>query len=152
MFTFFYGTQVHQDAILPVCCIDLEFCFLTKLFYVFKAIREMREHYMKKLAILRGMHAKQWEEFLQLDAQRQHQRARQQMSGSGFGGGYKQASYSDYDGSSTNPHFAGPNLPMDSRGRYPSPVENYPPSRPHDTYSDFQRQRREDIGKAYHRY
>lgn len=116
-----------------------------------EAVREMRENYMKKLAILRGTHAKQWEEFLQLDAERQHQRARQQMSSSGFGG-YKQASYSDYDGSSANPHYAGANIPMDSRGRYPNPVENYPPSRPHDTYSEFQRQRREDFGKAYHRY
>uniref|UniRef100_A0A5B7C190 CCHC-type domain-containing protein n=1 Tax=Davidia involucrata TaxID=16924 RepID=A0A5B7C190_DAVIN len=116
-----------------------------------EAVREMRENYMKKLAILRGMHAKQWEEFLQLDAQRRQQRARQKMSTSGFGG-YKQPSYPEYDSSAGNPHYAGANLPMDSRGRYPNPMENYPSSRPHDTYGDFQRQRREDYGKAYNRY
>lgn len=105
---------------------------------------------MKKLAILRGTHARQWDEFLQLDAQRHQQQARQQMSALGFGG-YKQHSYSDYDGSSANPRYAGTNLPMDSRARYPNHVENYP-SRPHDTYGEFQRQRREDFGKAYNRY
>ncbi|XP_043724992.1 uncharacterized protein LOC122671687 isoform X1 [Telopea speciosissima] len=111
-----------------------------------EAIREMRENYMKKLAILRGMHAKQWEEFLQLDIQRQ--RARQHMSASGFGG-YNHPSYSDYSRSSGNPSFAGANLPMDSRGRYPYPVENYPTSKPHDAYGEFQRQRHEDFGKAF---
>ncbi|KAJ4727842.1 Zinc knuckle CCHC-type family protein [Melia azedarach] len=115
-----------------------------------ETIREMRETYMKKLTQLRGMHAKQWEEFLQLDAQRHQQQAREQMSASGFGG-YKQHNYSGYDGSSTNPHYAGASLPMDSRGRYPNPMENYP-SRPHDTYGGFQRQRREEFGKAYNRY
>ncbi|KAK9282045.1 hypothetical protein L1049_004957 [Liquidambar formosana] len=116
-----------------------------------EAVREMRENYMKKLAILRGMHTKQWEEFLQLDTQRRQQRAHQQMSTSGFGG-YKQPSYPEYESSSANNHYAGGNLPMDSRGRYPHSMENYPSSRPHDTYGEFQRQRREDFGKAYNRY
>ncbi|KAF3972048.1 hypothetical protein CMV_004401 [Castanea mollissima] len=61
-----------------------------------EAIREMRENYMKQLASLRGTHAKQWEEFLQLDAQRRQQQPRQPMPTSGFGG-YKQHGYSDYD-------------------------------------------------------
>ncbi|GKU87059.1 hypothetical protein SLEP1_g1510 [Rubroshorea leprosula] len=104
---------------------------------------------MKKLAMLRGSQAKQWEDFLKFDAQRRQQQARQQMSASGFGA-YKQQAYSEYDGSSVN-HHAGANLPMDSRGRYPTPMENYS-SRPHDSYSEFQRQRREDFGKAYNRY
>ncbi|XP_012082929.1 uncharacterized protein LOC105642644 isoform X2 [Jatropha curcas] len=114
-----------------------------------ETIREMRENYMKKLAILRGTHTRQWEEFLQLDAQRRQQ-ARQQMPASGFSG-YKQHAFSDYDGSSANPHYTGAGLPMDSRARYPNHVENYPP-RPHDSYGEFQRQRREDFGKAYNRY
>lgn len=96
------------------------------------------------------MHAKQWDEFLQLDIQKR-QRARQHMSASGFGG-YNHPSYSDYDRSSGNPSYTGSNLPMDSRGRYSYPVENYPNSRPHDSYSEFQRQRHEDFGKAYNRY
>ncbi|PQQ21938.1 uncharacterized protein Pyn_38356 [Prunus yedoensis var. nudiflora] len=45
--------------------------------------REMRENYMKKLGTLRGMHAKQWEDFIQIDAQRHQQQANQQMSTSG---------------------------------------------------------------------
>ncbi|KAM4085982.1 hypothetical protein ACJW30_10G068000 [Castanea mollissima] len=115
-----------------------------------EAIREMRENYMKQLASLRGTHAKQWEEFLQLDAQRRQQQPRQPMPTSGFGG-YKQHGYSDYDGTSANPHYAGANLAMDSRSRYPNPMENYS-SRPNENFSDFQRQRREDYGKVYNRY
>ncbi|KAF8394697.1 hypothetical protein HHK36_020914 [Tetracentron sinense] len=114
------------------------------------AVREMRENYMKKLAILRVMHAKQWEEFLQLDIQRR-QRARLNISASGFGG-YNYSSYSDYDRSSGNTHHVGADLSVDSRSRYPHPVENYPSSRPRDAYGDFQRQRHEDFDKAYNQY
>ncbi|KAK2649716.1 hypothetical protein Ddye_017205 [Dipteronia dyeriana] len=114
-----------------------------------ETIKEMRENKMKKLTLLRGVHAKQWEDFLQVDAQRRQQQARQQMSDSGYGG-YKQHNYPDYDGE-PNAHYAESSLPMDSRGRYPNPIENYP-SRPHDTYGEFQRQRRDDFGKPYNRY
>ncbi|KAK1559037.1 hypothetical protein Q3G72_009873 [Acer saccharum] len=114
-----------------------------------ETIKEMRESNMKKLTSLRGVHAKQWEDFLQVDAQRRQQQARQQMSASGYGG-YKQHNYPDYDGE-PNAHYAGASLPMDSRNRYPNPIENYP-SRPHDTYGEFQRQRRDDFGKPYNRY
>lgn len=116
-----------------------------------EAVRETRENYMKRLAILRGIHAKQWEEFLQLDAQRRQLRARQQMSTSAYGG-YKQPGYSEYDSSGGNSHYAGANLPLESRGRYQNSVDNYPSSRSHDSYSDFQHQRHEDFGKAYNRY
>ncbi|XXG45428.1 hypothetical protein AAC387_Pa02g0512 [Persea americana] len=112
-------------------------------------IRELRESYMKKLAILRGMQAKQWEEFLQLDIQRQ-QRARQHMSASSYNT-YNHSSYSDYDQSSGNPPYGGTNLPVDSRSRYPY-SDNYSASRPHDTYGEFPRQRHEDFGKTYNRY
>ncbi|XP_044494277.1 uncharacterized protein LOC123217353 isoform X2 [Mangifera indica] len=116
-----------------------------------ETIREMRENYTKKLTHLRGMHAKQWEDFLQIEAQRRQQQVQEQMPISGFGG-YKQHNYSNYDGSSTNTHFAGASVPMDSRGRYTNPVENYHPSRSHDSYGGFQSQRREDFGKTYNRY
>ncbi|XP_058077955.1 uncharacterized protein LOC131226206 [Magnolia sinica] len=113
--------------------------------------RELRETYMKKLAILRGMHAKQWEEFLQLNMQRQ-QRAHQHVSAPSYDT-YNQPNYPDYDRSSGNPHYMGANVPMELRGRYPYPVENYSSSRPpHDSYSEFQRQRHEDYGKTYNRY
>ncbi|KAH1130309.1 hypothetical protein J1N35_001687 [Gossypium stocksii] len=115
-----------------------------------ETIKEMRENYIKKSAILRDTHTKQWEEFLQFDAQRRQQQARQQMSASSFGA-YKQQGYSEYDGLSVHAHYAGAGLPMDSRGRYPNPMENYS-SRLHDSYGEFQRQRREDFGKAYNRY
>lgn len=118
-----------------------------------EAVREMRENYMKKLAMLRDAHTKQWEEFLQLDVQRrqqEQQRTRQQTTGFG---GYKQSSYSEYDSpSATNPHYGGgANLGMDLRGGYPHPMENYS-SRSHDGYGEFQRQRRDDLGKTYNRY
>eukprot|EP00262_Sarcandra_glabra_P015504 TRINITY_DN4785_c0_g1_i1.p1 TRINITY_DN4785_c0_g1~~TRINITY_DN4785_c0_g1_i1.p1 ORF type:complete len:476 (+),score=96.60 TRINITY_DN4785_c0_g1_i1:169-1596(+) len=115
-----------------------------------ESIRELRETYMKKLAILRGMQAKQWEEFLQLDIQRR-QRARQNMSSSSFNT-YNHPSYSEYDRSSGNPHYTGSNMPSESRNRYPLSMENYSSSRPHDTYGEFQRQRHEDYGKTYNRY
>lgn len=105
---------------------------------------------MKKLAILRGRHTRLWEEFLQRDSQMHQQQAQQPIHVSGFGG-YKQDSYSEYDGSSANPHYAGASVPMDSRARYPNNVENYP-SRLHDTYGEFQRQKCDGFGKAYHRY
>ena len=104
---------------------------------------------MKKLAILRGTHAKQWEEFLHLDAQRRLQRTRQQISG--FGGS-KQPTYPEYDSPAGNAPYAGANIHMDSRGRYPNTTDNYASSRPHDTYGDFQRQRRENYEKTYNRY
>lgn len=105
---------------------------------------------MKKLTQVRAMHAKQWEEFLQIDGQRRQHQAREQMSAPGFSG-YKQHNYSSYDGSSTNSQYAGASFPMDSRGRYPNPMETYP-SRAQDTHGGFQRQKREEFGKAYNRY
>ncbi|TQE11478.1 hypothetical protein C1H46_002853 [Malus baccata] len=113
-----------------------------------EAIREIRESHMKKLAPLRGMHAKQWEDFLQLDAQRRQQQANQQMSTSGFGG-YKSHNYSEYDSSSANPQYARESLAMDSRSRYPNPnpMETYP-SRPRDNFGEFQRQRHEGYGRG----
>ncbi|XP_068660339.1 uncharacterized protein [Aristolochia californica] len=79
-----------------------------------EAVRELRESYMKKMALLRGMHAKQWEEFLQHDMQRR-QRAHQQMSASNYNA-YNHSTYSEYDRpSAANPHYPGNNLPMDSR-------------------------------------
>ena len=111
----------------------------------------MKESYMKKLAMLRGTHAKQWEQFLQLDAQRRQQRVRQQISTSEFGG-YKQPNYPEYNNPSGNSHYAGGSIPVDSRGRYPNPIDNYASSRPQDTYGDVQNQRRDDYGKAYNRY
>ncbi|CAN4127633.1 unnamed protein product [Withania somnifera] len=116
-----------------------------------EAIREVRENYMKKLAILRVEHAKQWDEFLQLDALRRQLVAGQRVSASGFGG-YNQQSHQEYENTAGNPHYSGPNLPMEPRGRYPNPMDNYHPSRPHDSYNDFQHQRRDDFGKAYNQY
>lgn len=106
---------------------------------------------MKKLAILRVEHAKQWEEFLQLDARRRQQLAGQHVSASGFGS-YNQQSYQEYENSAGNPHYSVPNVPVEPRGRYPNPMDIYHPSRPEDSYGDFQRQRRDDYGKAYNRY
>ncbi|KAK6941114.1 hypothetical protein RJ641_030645 [Dillenia turbinata] len=150
---------VHVVAAAIFCIVWCETCVIlrsSKLifdhsdFVKFKAIREMRENYMKKVSALRVVHAKKWEEFLQHDAQRQQQRARQHISTSGFGG-YKLSRYSEYDSTSSNPHYVGSNLPMDSRGRYPNPIDNYS-ARPHGNYGEFPRQRREDFGKAYNRY
>nr|XP_034911865.1 uncharacterized protein LOC118046889 isoform X1 [Populus alba]XP_034911866.1 uncharacterized protein LOC118046889 isoform X1 [Populus alba] len=115
-----------------------------------ETIREIGENYMQKLALLRSAHTRQWEEFLQQDAQMRQQQPRQPTSVSGFGG-YKQHSYSEYDASSATPHYAGTSLTMDSRPRYSNNMENYS-SRPHDTYGEFQHPRREAFGKAYNRY
>ncbi|XP_018432531.1 uncharacterized protein LOC108805075 [Raphanus sativus] len=124
-----------------------------------ETMRELRESYMKKLAGLRGMNAKQWEEFLQVDAQRrQEQQARQQqISGPSYGGSnYRQFPYAEFDdGYSSNPPppYAGNNVPMESEGRYPpNHVKNYPSRHQDNNYGGFQRQRREDYGKNFNRY
>lgn len=115
-----------------------------------EAVREMREDYMKRFGMLRAMHARQWEEFVQQrERQRQHQHQHQHMPpASGFGG-YKQ----EYDnaGAVGNPYMG-----MDLRARYPD-IDNYPPpppppSRSHENYGEFQHQRHQDYGKAYNRY
>ncbi|XP_027937247.1 uncharacterized protein LOC114191959 isoform X2 [Vigna unguiculata] len=66
-----------------------------------EAIKDLREKYMSKVGLVRATHAKQWEDFLQHDAQRFQQQAVQQMS-SGYRG-FKQQSFPEYDGSSVNP-------------------------------------------------
>ncbi|XP_031098214.1 uncharacterized protein LOC116002250 isoform X1 [Ipomoea triloba] len=116
-----------------------------------EVVREIRENYMKNLGILRGAYAKQREEFVQRDAQRRLQQANQHMPTSGFGHPYNQTGYPEYENSAGNAHYSGPNMPMDSRSRYPNPMESYPPSRPHDNYGDF-RQRRNDFGKTFNRF
>nr|AGV54731.1 hypothetical protein [Phaseolus vulgaris] len=113
-----------------------------------EAIRDLREKYMSKVGLVRATHAKQWEDFLQHDAQRRQQQAVQQMS-SGYRG-FKQQSFPEYDGSSVNPPpYAGANLPLDSRNRFSDNMETYT-TRPHDNFGEFHR--RGDFGKAYNRY
>ncbi|KAI3468947.1 hypothetical protein Pfo_025610 [Paulownia fortunei] len=113
-----------------------------------EAVREIRESCIKKVAMLKGTHANMWEEFLQLERQRRQQ-AHDQISASGFGG-YKQPSYPEFDNSSGSLYHSGSSI--HSRGRYPNAMDSYPSSRPHDTYDDFQRHRRDDFGKPYNRY
>lgn len=109
---------------------------------------------MKKLAGLRGMNAKQWDEFLQLDAQRRQQQARQQNSGLSYGNYRQFPPYTEFDdGYSSNPRpYGGNNVPMDSKARYPNHGDNYSSRHQDNNYGGFQRQRREDYGKAYSRY
>nr|DAD38308.1 TPA_asm: hypothetical protein HUJ06_008949 [Nelumbo nucifera] len=145
-------TVTFKDSVVSFC---FYLQFLTLLFAISDifcswTVRELGESYVQKLAILRGMHAKQWGEFLQFDVQRRQQ-ACQHLSAPTFGGGYKHPGFSDYDHTSSNPAYTGNNLPIDSRGRYPCALENYP-TKAHDTCGEFQRQRHEDFGKAYHRH
>ncbi|KAH1079002.1 hypothetical protein GYH30_053847 [Glycine max] len=113
-----------------------------------EAIRDLREKYMSKVSLVRVTHAKQLEEFLQLDAQRRRQQVSQQMS-SGYRG-FKQQSFPEYDGSTANPPtYAGSNIPLESRNRFSGNMETYP-NRPHDNFGEFHR--RGDFAKAYNRY
>ncbi|XP_061366194.1 uncharacterized protein LOC133309438 [Gastrolobium bilobum] len=112
-----------------------------------EAIRDLREKYVSKVALMRATHTKHWEEFLQLDAQRRQQQTIQPMP-SGYRG-YKQHNYSEYDGSTVNPTYAGTNLPLESRNRFSDTMESYP-TRAHDNFGEFQR--RGDFAKAYNRY
>ncbi|KAI4341643.1 hypothetical protein MLD38_026341 [Melastoma candidum] len=115
-----------------------------------EAIREIRENYMKKVAAARNAHAKQWEEFLQIDAQKLQQQAYMQMPGHGFGT-YKQQSYADFDGS-VNSHLLERGFSVGSRNGYQDPVDTTNPSRLPGGYGDFQQQRRDNYGKTYTRY
>ncbi|QCD98303.1 hypothetical protein DEO72_LG6g3022 [Vigna unguiculata] len=113
-----------------------------------EAIKDLREKYMSKVGLVRATHAKQWEDFLQHDAQRFQQQAVQQMS-SGYRG-FKQQSFPEYDGSSVNPPpYPGTNIPLDSRNRFSDNMEPYT-TRPHDNFGEFHR--RGDFAKAYNRY
>jgi hypothetical protein len=111
-----------------------------------EAVREMREGYMKKLAILRGKQAKQWEQFVQMSAFNQQQPPPGYDTPAppppNYGGG----------GGGSSGGGGGMNLAMESRGRYSNSMESYPSSRPQESYGDFQRQRQEDYGKTYNRY
>lgn len=116
-----------------------------------EVIRGLRETYMKRLDGLRGSHAKQWDEFLHLDAQRHQQQVhQQQMSTSGFGG-YQPSTFSEYD-SLRSQAYGGSNFHVEPRGQYTNPGENYPHSRPRDAYRDIQHQRLDGYGRAYNRY
>ncbi|KAL4202177.1 hypothetical protein AMTRI_Chr02g219780 [Amborella trichopoda] len=119
-----------------------------------ESINELRDTYMKKISMLRASHAKQWEEFLQKDAQ-MRQRSRQHMSSVSSYNNYPLpggGGFSDYDRTvADNPHFAA-NAPLDARSRYHMPVDGYQNPRPVSGYGDYPRQRQEDYGKPYHRY
>ncbi|KAH9620656.1 hypothetical protein KSS87_003182 [Heliosperma pusillum] len=112
--------------------------------------KELRQNYMKRIAALRDSHAKQWEDFLRMDAQRQQQQAQlQQMHVTGFSG-YQQSSFTDRDSLGGQPYLGSFN--REPSGQFASPSETYPHSRPRDTYNDFQRQRPEGYGRSYDRY
>ncbi|MQL87254.1 hypothetical protein Taro_019808 [Colocasia esculenta] len=114
-------------------------------------IRELREKYMKKLETVRGLHAKQWEEFLQLEMQRQ-QRAHQHLQMSGYAA-YNQTSHLDFEMSPGNLRYPGGGPSMDPRGgRYQYSSEKYSVPSPREAYGEFQHQRLDDFGKAYGRY
>ncbi|KAL8539749.1 hypothetical protein ACS0TY_001385 [Phlomoides rotata] len=114
-----------------------------------ESVREIRESFMKKVAMLKSSHANMWEEFVRLEGQRRQQQARQNISASGFGG-YKQPNYSEFDNSSGNLYHSGPGT--HSRGRYSNATDSYPSSRPHSSYDDLQRHRRDDFGQKCSRY
>lgn len=111
-----------------------------------QAIEQIRGNYMKRLATVREMHAKQWEQFLQLETRKRQQEPRQQMSNVGFGG-YRNDNHYDYGDAAANPYIN--NMPMESRLRYPE-IENNPSLRSNNY--DFQRPRHGDHGEAYNRY
>lgn len=105
---------------------------------------------MKKLAVLRSMHGKLWEDFLQLSIQHQQQ-THQSISAASLNI-YNHTNYSDYD-RPANAKCTGGGLPVDSGNRYPLLVENFPTSRASQTaYGEFQHQRQDNFGKAYNRY
>ncbi|CAM8976780.1 unnamed protein product [Rhodiola kirilowii] len=129
-----------------------------------EAIREIRESYIKKLSSLRSAHAIQWDEFLQhdtqrrkdqLDAQRQTERLDARPLTSSYGGG-KQANYGKYSGSgapAANHYYTGSSYPMDANnGRYSDLRDNYVSSRLNDSFGDYYRERREDVGRNYNWY
>ncbi|CAM8924765.1 unnamed protein product [Rhodiola kirilowii] len=127
-----------------------------------EAIREIRESYFKKLSSLRSAHAKQWEEFLQLDAQRRKQQLDAQRKTerldarpltSGYdGGGSKQASFGKYGSGGANDHYTGSSYPIEANRRYTDPADNYVPSRVNHSFGEYQRWRRDDCGRNYNRY
>lgn len=124
-----------------------------------EAVREIRENHMKKLALLRESHVKQWEDFLHLDVQRRPEQAHScQLSSSAAGfGGYKQPPYPrkfNSPAAENHSHYGGSKMvPMDSKGNFPNSAGNsYESSKHHDSYRNYPHQRREEYGEAYNRY
>ncbi|KAL6557024.1 hypothetical protein OROHE_006900 [Orobanche hederae] len=115
-----------------------------------EALREIWDSCARKVAVLRGTHANMWEDFLQLEGQKRQQ-SRQHISASGFGG-YKHSRYAEFDNASGNLYHPGDSIHPHSRGRYSNAMDSYPSPRPQEPYDDFQRHRRDDFGKPYHRY
>ncbi|KAL9239149.1 hypothetical protein vseg_013498 [Gypsophila vaccaria] len=113
--------------------------------------RGLRDSFMKRLAALRASHSKQWEDFLHLDAQRRRQQIQKQQVPVTEYGSYQRSSFADHDSLGGQP-YPSSNFHMEPRGQYATPSENYPPSRPHDAYDDFQRHRLEGYGRSYDRY
>ncbi|GFP81764.1 hypothetical protein PHJA_000319700 [Phtheirospermum japonicum] len=108
-----------------------------------EALKEIWGSYTKKVTTLSGTHANLWGEFLHLEGQKRQQ-ARQRVSESGFGG-YNQSSYAEFDS-----YHSGDGI--HPRGRFPNTMDGYPNPRPQEPYDNFQRHRRDDFGKPYHRY
>ncbi|CAA6667528.1 unnamed protein product [Spirodela intermedia] len=104
-------------------------------------LRELREGYAKKLEAMRGLHARQWEEFLRVDTQRRL-RAYQHQQMPGYAA-YADAGHPDLGRSSENLRSAGGGgRTMDSWSRYPA-------LSPHEAYGELQHQhQREDIARA----
>ncbi|XP_071716763.1 uncharacterized protein [Rutidosis leptorrhynchoides] len=108
-----------------------------------EAVKELRESYMRKLVIVREMHAKQWEKFLQQDTRKRQQQARQQIP-------TKHNGYYDYSNAPSNPYSI--NIPpMDARVEYQE-LDNYSALRSNNNYESFQHQRHEEYGEPYNRY
>ncbi|KAG0475943.1 hypothetical protein HPP92_012784 [Vanilla planifolia] len=92
-------------------------------------VNDLRENYGKKLASMRGLHGRQWQDFLQLSVQRHQQFAMQSA--------YNQPAFSDYEQASRNTQYGGTSFPIDSRSRYPYPGDNYQASRPREAHGEF---------------
>ncbi|KAL8224814.1 hypothetical protein R6Q57_017371 [Mikania cordata] len=115
-----------------------------------EAIKHIWINYMTKLATIRGMHRKQWEEFLQLETRRRQQETHQQMLNAGIGGDEENNHYNYGVAAAAGGDRYINNVQMESRVRYPE-VDNYHSLRSNNNFNDFQHQRHEDYRDAYNR-
>jgi hypothetical protein len=106
-----------------------------------QSLRVMRENYMERVAAMRNMHARKWEEFLELTSKSQHAVAAQAS--------YTQIGYPDYEQRPT--HISSTRQPVE-KSAHPYASDSYSVPRANAAYGELQHERHSDVGRPYGRY
>lgn len=98
----------------------------------------MREKYMERVADMRNMHARKWNEFLQLTFKRQQAQT-----------SYSQTGYPNFEQRHT--HISSTHESVE-KSAYPYASDSYSTPRGNAAYGEFQRERQDDFRRPYRQY